>query len=96
MERGGVSNSKHFVSEIASGPLDDITANSDLLSIARLARGIPGMRNAIEADPRFPFGSPCLLHSDPMEWPEDRTEHVIFPFHLSVLSCFWPLLYFFF
>ena len=84
MEHGGSSKSRHFVSEIAPGPLEEITSNADLLSIARLARGIPGMRNAIESDPKFPFGSPCLLHSDPIVFPDDRTEEVIsirvFPF----------------
>ena len=92
MEEGGSSNAPHLISTIASGPLDRITANSDLLSVARLSRGIPGMRHAIEQDARYPFGMPCVLHSDPMVWPDDRVEQVISVYvaqilYLSVSSC---------
>jgi hypothetical protein len=77
MEQGSSS----LVSEIASGPLTHISAHSDVITVARMSRGMPGMRNAIREDARFPFGSPCLLHSDPSSWPADRTEQVFIVFH---------------
>lgn len=58
------------------GPLGNITKRADILSTARLARGMHGLRRAIAADPSLRFGRPALLHSDPEAWPFDRDKKV--------------------
>ena len=58
------------------GPVANITSRSDLLSTARLSRGMVGMRRAISQDPSLPFDRPALLHSDPEAWPWDRDPKV--------------------
>ena len=58
------------------GPVGNITRRADLLSTARLARGMIGMRGAISQDPSLMFDRPPLLHSDPEAWPWDRDEKV--------------------
>ena len=60
------------------GPLGDITKRADILSTARLARGMHGYRRAIAADPSLLFGKPALLHSDPEAWPFDRDNKVLY------------------
>ena len=59
-----------------SGPVQNITKRADLLSTARLARGMVGMRQAIRENPDLPFGLPALLYSDPETWPFDRDDTV--------------------
>ena len=79
MEQGDSSNSNTHSYVLTSGPLGDITSRSDLLTTARIAHGIPEMRQAIQEDPTLPFGWPCLLHcGNPQEWSDDRDSHVIF------------------
>jgi hypothetical protein len=77
MEQGDSSNSKTHAYVLASGPLANITTRSDLLTTARIAYGIPEMRDAINEDRSLPFGSPCILHSlRPQEYSADRNSHV--------------------
>ena len=76
MEQDSSDNSDNIVYETAPCLYDRLTENPDVMSIARLSRSIPDMRHALSKDPRFPFESPCLLHSYPYKWPQDQDAQV--------------------
>jgi hypothetical protein len=61
---------------LSSVPLHNIIERANLLSTARLTRGMHGMRRGIRQHPELPFGLPALLHSDLETWPFDRDEKV--------------------
>jgi hypothetical protein len=52
--------------------IEDIVERVDILSAARLAVGMVGMRHAIRGTPNLPLHAPGLLHSDEFWWPHDR------------------------
>jgi len=50
-----------------------ITSRSDPLSLSRFARVVPGISDAVGRVAPIPFDLPCLLHSNPTTWPNDRS-----------------------
>ena len=51
-----------------------ITNRSDPLSLSRFGRAVPGIRDAVDRVAAIPFDLPCLLHSNPSNWPNDRSQ----------------------
>lgn len=77
MDRGESSKQGSIVGVLASGPLGRITSRTDILAAARIARGVPEVRRAIEEDPSLSFGTPCLLHAEsPQPWSDQRNSQV--------------------
>jgi hypothetical protein len=56
--------------------VENIVERVDILSDARLAVGMVGMRRAIQGTPNLPLDAPGLLHSDKSSWPYDCDEQV--------------------
>jgi hypothetical protein len=64
---GGVISTSHQL---------NIVERVDILSAARLAVGMVGMRRAIRGTPNLSLDAPGLLHSDEFSWPHDRDAQV--------------------
>jgi hypothetical protein len=56
--------------------VENIVERVDILSIARLAVGMVGMRCAIRGTPNLPLDAPGLLHTDESSWPYDSDAQV--------------------
>jgi hypothetical protein len=56
--------------------VENIVERVDILSAARLAVGMVGMRRTIRGTPNLPLDAPCLLHNDESSWPYDRDAQV--------------------
>jgi hypothetical protein len=56
--------------------VENIVERVDILSAARLAVGMVGMRRAIRGTPNLPFDAPGLLHTDESSWPYDSDAQV--------------------
>jgi hypothetical protein len=56
--------------------VENIVERVDILSAARLAVGMVGMRRAIRGTPNLPLEAPGLLHADESSWPHDSDAQV--------------------
>jgi hypothetical protein len=56
--------------------VENIVERVDILSAARLAVGMVGMRCAIRGTPNLPLDAPGLLHADESSWPYDSDAQV--------------------
>jgi hypothetical protein len=56
--------------------VENIVERVDILSVARLAVSMVGMRHAIQETPNLPLHAPDLLHSDTFWWPHDHNAQV--------------------
>jgi hypothetical protein len=56
--------------------VENIVERVDILSAARLAIGMVGMRRAIRCTPNLSLDAPGLLHTDESSWPYDSDAQV--------------------
>jgi hypothetical protein len=56
--------------------VENIVERVDILSAARLAVGMFGMRRAIRGTPNLPLDAPGLLNADESSWPYDTDAQV--------------------
>jgi hypothetical protein len=56
--------------------VENIVERVDILSAARLAVGMVGMRHAIRGTPNLPLDASGLLHTDKSSWPYDSDAQV--------------------
>jgi hypothetical protein len=56
--------------------VENIVERVNILSAARLAVGMVGMRHAIRGTPNLPLDAPGLLHTDESLWPYDSDAQV--------------------
>jgi hypothetical protein len=56
--------------------VENIVERVNILSAARLAIGMVGMRRAIRGTPNLPLDAPGLLHANESSWPYDSDAQV--------------------
>jgi hypothetical protein len=56
--------------------VENIVERVDILSAARLAVGMVGIRRTIRGTPNLPLDAPGLLHADESSWPYDSDAQV--------------------
>jgi hypothetical protein len=73
--------------------VENIVERVNILSIARLAIGMVGMRRAIRGTPNLPLHAPGLLHTDELWWPHDHDAQVrVTRFSIPVIYIYIDLL----
>ena len=57
--------------DLSDDPLEVISRQSDIISLARFARCFQGVCGALGRDESLPFDLPCLLHAEDDNWPDN-------------------------
>jgi len=74
--RGGENRVPDW-SEIEDGPLQAICNRSDPIFMSRMSYSVRDLCHSLERVtddlPSFPYDLPCLLHSNPFTWPNDKS-----------------------
>ena len=78
MDGGGGHNHGSNWAEIKDDPLEVICKLSDPISMSRMSYSVRDLHSTLERVayrlPSFAYDLPCLLHTNPFTWPEDKSE----------------------